>query len=276
ESSAGAVESAFARGGELRHKAVPGFLALTGGALVPRLKSFGCARGCGGARRLVHQFEFLAAAVAAAAAAASAEVRHVWPVPHSPRQSEASYALNLGRSFGRRPSAPLRHARAMPLVLYRDFFPAPFASASPPTSAEVRRVWPVPHSPRQSEASYALNLGRSFGRRPARLFGTLAPMLRIIDRDFSHGSWSLGLGSIADGAQRHANFLPRLPASIPPLLWDGHPTSASRSPSVAGQYDASLRQYADQPQQGDCAPDRGPRRSPSKIAHTLTQMATLC
>src|SRR5215831_12128605 len=91
-------------------------------------------------------------------------------------------------------------------------------------------------------------------------------MLRIIDRDFSHGSWSLGLGSIADGAQRHANFLPRLPASIPPLLWDGHPTSASRSLSVDGQYDASLRQYADQPQQGDCAPDRGPRRSPSKIA----------
>src|SRR5262249_28023567 len=31
ESSAGAIESASARGGELRHKAVPGFLALTGG-----------------------------------------------------------------------------------------------------------------------------------------------------------------------------------------------------------------------------------------------------
>src|SRR5262249_50641472 len=55
--------------------------------------------GCGGARRVVHQFEFLAAAVAAAAAAASTAVRHVSPVPHSPRRSEASYALNLGRSF---------------------------------------------------------------------------------------------------------------------------------------------------------------------------------
>src|SRR5262245_3125268 len=74
--------------------------------------SLGVPVGCGGARRVVHQFEFLAAAVAAVAAAACAAVRHVSPVPHSPRQSEASYALNLGRPFGRRPCGPLRHARA--------------------------------------------------------------------------------------------------------------------------------------------------------------------
>src|SRR5215510_4654566 len=74
--------------------------------------SLGVPVGCGGVRRVVHQFEFLAAAVAAAAAAASAAVRHVSPVPHSPRQSEATYALNLGRSFGRRQCWPLRHARA--------------------------------------------------------------------------------------------------------------------------------------------------------------------
>src|SRR5262245_47023410 len=74
--------------------------------------SLGVPVGCGGVRRVVHQFEFLAAAVAAAAAAASAAVRHVSPGPHSPRQSEATYALNLGRSFGRRQCGPLRHARA--------------------------------------------------------------------------------------------------------------------------------------------------------------------
>src|SRR5262249_2630519 len=68
--------------------------------------------GGGGAGGVVQQFDFLAAAVAAAAAAASTAVRHVSPVPHSPRRSEASYALNLGRSFGRRPCGPLRHARA--------------------------------------------------------------------------------------------------------------------------------------------------------------------
>ena len=72
--------------------------------------SLGVSVGCGEARRVVHQFEFLAAVVAVAAV--STAVRHVSPVPHSPRQSEAPYALNLGRSFGRRPCGPLRHARA--------------------------------------------------------------------------------------------------------------------------------------------------------------------
>ena len=81
-------------------------------APAPNGLSLGVPVGSGGARRVVHQFEFLAAAVAAAAAAASAAVRHVSPVPHSPRQYEASYALNLGRPFGRRPCGPLRRARA--------------------------------------------------------------------------------------------------------------------------------------------------------------------
>src|SRR5215831_2004097 len=62
--------------------------------------SLGVPVGCGGARRVVHQFEFLAAAVvAAAAAAASAAVRHVSPVPHSRRQSEASCVSHLEWSF---------------------------------------------------------------------------------------------------------------------------------------------------------------------------------
>src|SRR5262245_46193837 len=82
-------------------------------APAPNGLSLGVPVGCGAARRVVHQFEFLAAAVAAAAAAASAAVRHVSPVPHSPRQSEASYALNLGRSFGRRPCGPASHVRSV-------------------------------------------------------------------------------------------------------------------------------------------------------------------
>src|SRR5262249_58238351 len=88
---------------------------------------------------------------------------------------------------------------------------------------------------------------------------SLAPMLRIIDLDVGHGSWSLVVESTADGAQTRANFLRRLPASIPPvppLLSDGCPTSASQLRSVGGRYGASLRQYADQPEQGACAPDR--------------------
>src|SRR5215472_2181226 len=64
--------------------------------------------GCGEVRRLVHQFEFLAAAVAAASTA----VRHVLPVARSPAQCEASYALTQDRSFGRRRGGPLRPARA--------------------------------------------------------------------------------------------------------------------------------------------------------------------
>src|SRR5262249_35974516 len=101
-------------------------------------------------------------------------------------------------------------------------------------------------------------------------------MLRIIDRDFSHGSWSLGLGSIADGAQRRA--IPSEASSIDSA------TSVEWSPDFSfaitvcwrAIWRFTSRQYADQPQHGDGAPDRGPRRSPSKIAHTLTQMATLC
>jgi hypothetical protein len=70
--------------------------------------------GCGGARRVVHQFEFLAAAVAVAVvvAAASAVVRRVSPALHSPWLSEASLALNRGRSVRQRRCGPLRHARA--------------------------------------------------------------------------------------------------------------------------------------------------------------------
>src|SRR5262249_10012659 len=141
--------------------------------------------------------------------------------------------------------------------------------------------------PRPSESFFRLQCGLSFGsatvgpssaRRPHCLgwlmgfFGccfcccrcslnrrSLAPMLRIIDLDVGHGSWSLVVESTADGAQTRANFLRRLPASIPPvppLLSDGCPTSASQLRSVGGRYGASLRQYADQPEQGACAPDR--------------------
>src|SRR5262249_62322973 len=106
-------------------------------APAPNGLSLGVPVGCGGARRGVHQFEFLAAAVAAAAAAASAAVRHVSPVPHSPRQYEASYALNLGRPFGRR---PVRASSARSRQCFGSF------SATPPRCPERKLRAPGGHA----------------------------------------------------------------------------------------------------------------------------------
>src|SRR5262249_46042611 len=161
-------------------------------APAPNGLSLGVPVGCGGARRVVHQFEFLAAAVAAAAAAASAAARHVSPVPHSRRQSEASYALNLGRPFGRRPCGPLRHARANALDRWWDLLVAAAVVAAVAAAAAIQ-------PPFGTSRQFLIVVGNT--KRPAfriwnghfvsdgaGLFGALAPILRIIDRNFGHGS----------------------------------------------------------------------------------------